>query len=388
MNILFLIGTYPSYGGTEKVTTVLANHFCQKHRVHIVSFSQPVPELAGELNPNIKLHTLSYPVKSKSNLEILRDIIRRNKVDIIINQWCLPFYVTQLCNNARKGTSCKLISVLHGVPDKSKKVIIAEDAVKQTTNIGKKLINKTRLYLTQLVIKKSICYVYNKSDKYIVLSNRFIHTFQKYSRIRNTPKLMSISNAITLSIKGNKYCLDSKKKQILYVGRMDMENKRVNRIVEAWEDIFPKYTDWSLILVGDGPHRKQLEDYVDKKQINRVFFKGFIEEEPVEFYKNASILMLTSDLEGFGLVIVEGMSFGVIPVVYGSYASVHDIITHGESGYITNIPYSKEETVKYMRLLMDNDHLRKTMAKKAQLAANKFSIETISNQWEELFKEL
>ena len=93
MNILFLMGTYPSYGGVEKVSTVLANEFVKRgYGVSIISFEQPVPELASEeLDSSIKLFKLEKPVYTKNNIKRLSAIIQDNRIDILINQWAVPF---------------------------------------------------------------------------------------------------------------------------------------------------------------------------------------------------------------------------------------------------------------------------------------------------------
>ena len=390
MNLLFLIGVYPNYGGTEKITTLLANEFTRRgHSVSIVSFDQPYPELAErELNPSIRLHRLTYPVDTSGNRLKLRSIIREERTDIVINQWCLPYYVTRLINYARKGSGCRLISVLHGVPDKSKRIIVAEDAIANASNSIKRLVCKAKYHLFQTVIKRSIRYVYNHSDRYVVLSDGFIHSLQQYTGLSNTPKLLAIGNPVTIQVDYKVDYAGDKRKQILYVGRMDMENKRVNRIVEAWEVVHNDYPDWQLTLVGDGPHRRQLQQYSEEHHIQRITFTGFVKEEPVSFYKQATVLMLTSDLEGFGLVIVEGMSYGVVPVVYGSYVSVYDIITDGEDGFITPMPYSRDATVSCLRRIMDNPELAKRMSRNAREKSKRFSVDSIVAQWEELFKTI
>lgn len=389
MNILFLIGKYPNYGGTEKITTFLANHFSTEgYKIHIASFEQPFPELEKELDKKITLHQLNYPINKHTNVYMLKNIIKEYHINIIINQWCLPFYTTLLCNRARKGTQCKLISVLHGVPDKSKIIIKIEDAIIETNNFVLKFFLKIKLKLAQVIIKNSIRYVYKNSDRYVVLSQGFIKTFQQYTQLADTPKLLYIGNPVTIPVDYKEDYISSKRKQILYVGRMDMENKRVNRIIEAWEDIFKTYPDWELILVGNGPHKKILEEYVALHNIQRVTFTGFIKDDPIEYYKKANILMLTSDLEGFGLVIVEGMSYSTIPIVYGSYVSVYDIISHNKTGFITSVPYSKRETVKYIEFVIENPEIAQTIAHNAQEKSKDFSAFTIITEWKKLFNTL
>lgn len=98
--------------------------------------------------------------------------------------------------------------------------------------------------------------------------------------------------------------------------------------------------------------------------------------------------MLTSDLEGFGLVIIESMSFGCVPIVYGSYEAVYDIIEHGKSGFITPMPYSKSKTMEYMEQLIENENLRNDMAKNAMTRSKLFSIGSIAKKWYDLFDEV
>ncbi len=389
MNILFLYRVYPNYGGVEVVTTVLANRFTKDgHHVTIVSFEQPHMELAGQLDESVKIEKLDYPVISKKNIERLHLLVEKDNVDLIINQWGLPFNTTMLCNKAIKGTKCKLISVLHGSPNTSKVIIMAQDKVKNAVNPISRLFYKAVQYAKEEVIKASIRYNCGHNERYILLSNGFIRPLVDYARIKKTGNIIAIGNPVTIPVDLTGFNIEQKKKQLLYVGRMDYENKRVNRIVEAWQDVYEDYPDWELVLVGDGPHKSKLMGYVSDNKIERVRFEGFQVEPPIKYYKDASIFMLTSDLEGFGLVIIESMSYGVVPVVYGSYEAVYDIIRDGYSGFITPFPYDKEYTINKIKFLMDNDGRRKEMAGEAMLDAGKFTIDAISQQWYDVFKEV
>lgn len=389
MNILFLYRVYPNYGGVEVVTTVLANRFTKDgHNVTIVSFEQPHMELAGKLDESVEIEKLDYPVISKKNIERLHLLVEKNGIDLIINQWGLPFNTTMLCNKAIKGTKCKLISVLHGSPNTSKVIIKAQDKVKNAANPISRFFYKAVQYAKEEVIKASIRYNCGHNERYILLSNGFIRPLVDYARIKKTGNIIAIGNPVTIPVDLTGFNIEQKKKQLLYVGRMDYENKRVNRIVEAWQDVYEDYPDWELVLVGDGPHKSKLMGYVSDNKMERVRFEGFQVEPPIKYYKDASIFMLTSDLEGFGLVIIESMSYGVVPVVYGSYEAVYDIIRDGYSGFITPFPYDKEYTINKIKFLMDNDGRRKEMAGEAMLDAGKFTIDAISQQWYDVFKEV
>lgn len=389
MNILFFYRVYPNYGGVEVVTSVLAKRFvADGHHVTIASLEQPHPELKDQNIDGVELICLHHPVLAKDNIQRLHQVVVDKKIDIIVNQWGLPYKTTMLCNKAIKGTSCKLVSVLHGAPNISKVIIKAQDKVKNASNPIAKFGFSAILKAKKEVIKWSIRYACRHNEKYIMLSNAFIDSLIKYARIKDASNITAIGNPVTIPVDLNGFSLDNKLKQLLYVGRMDYENKRVNRIVEAWQDIVEKHKDWELVLVGDGPHKQQLMNYVNQHKINRVRFEGFQVEAPIRYYKDASIFMLTSDLEGFGLVIIESMSFGCVPIVYGSYEAAYDIIDQGVCGFVTPKPYSEAKTTEKMELLMNDEKLRQDMAKKAMEKAKSFSIDSISQKWYELFNKV
>lgn len=389
MNILFFYRVYPNYGGLEVVTSVLAKRFvADGHHVTIASLEQPHPELKDQNIDGVELICLHHPVLAKDNIQRLHQVVVDKKIDIIVNQWGLPYKTTMLCNKAIKGTSCKLVSVLHGAPNISKVIIKAQDKVKNASNPIAKFGFSAILKAKKEVIKWSIRYACRHNEKYIMLSNAFIDSLIKYARIKDASNITAIGNPVTIPVDLNGFSLDNKLKQLLYVGRMDYENKRVNRIVEAWQDIVEKHKDWELVLVGDGPHKQQLMNYVNQHKINRVRFEGFQVEAPIRYYKDASIFMLTSDLEGFGLVIIESMSLGCVPIVYGSYEAAYDIIDQGVCGFVTPKPYSEAKTTEKMELLMNDEKLRQDMAKKAMEKAKSFSIDSISQKWYELFNKV
>lgn len=144
------------------------------------------------------------------------------------------------------------------------------------------------------------------------------------------------------------------------------------------------------MIVGDGPEKTHFENLSKELGLNRVRFEGF--KNPKEYYERASILILASEFEGFGLVIVEGMSFGVVPIVLGSYTAVYDILTSEKDGVI--IPYTKSDGFKadVMALkisdLMENQEKLNRMAHTAIENSSKYSINKIYEQWIELINNL
>lgn len=375
------MGVYPNYGGVEKVSTILSNEFVRRgHKVAIVSFEQPHPELASELNQSVRLYKLKYPVNSAENRKRLREIIRQLDADILINQWCVPYYVTELCRQAVKGSRCKLVSVHHNLPDTNARIQAVEMELKAKRNL---LFNRIRLFAVRFVSRLSLRWSYMRSDTYIVLSPSFIPIAKKYMWLgENENKLQAISNPITIDAGCGGS--PSKRKEIVYVGRIEYNQKRTFRLVEIWERLQPLFPDWKLTIVGDGPDRNDLEERISRKGLKQISVEGF--RNPAEYYARAAMLLLVSEYEGFPLVITESMAYGVVPVVLGSYAAVYDIVENGVSGIIASYPYSETEFVGEVKKLMSDSDMLEAMSANARKAASAFSLNAITNQWEELFK--
>lgn len=188
---------------------------------------------------------------------------------------------------------------------------------------------------------------------------------------------------------GGKKALTLKQKEVIYVGRLDYNQKRVYRVIETWSLIENEYPDWKLTIVGDGPERNNLECLAQNLNLHNVSFEGFADPRPN--YERASILLLTSEFEGFPLVLAECMSFGVVPVVYGSYSAVYDIIRDAENGLIVkpkDTGFSANDMAKAVKRVMGNDTKRCKMAGQAMLTSRNYSIDTIYRQWEKVFSSI
>ena len=232
-------------------------------------------------------------------------------------------------------------------------------------------------------------YNYRQSDVYLVLSESYRNIFQDFTRLRETPKLRVMVNPITLDKVDFTYKAAEKKKEILYVGRLDAVQKCVHRVLDTWALLESRHPDWKLTIVGDGPDRQNLEAQVASIGLERVPFEGF--QKPLPYYQRASILVLTSDFEGFPLVLAEAMSCGVVPVVYDSFAAVRDIIDTGKDGIIVpkeDNGFSVEGMAKGIEQVIEDCETTRLMACAAIAKSKNYSIEAIYENWMGLFQEL
>lgn len=237
--------------------------------------------------------------------------------------------------------------------------------------------------LKRLKRRKQIQHLVSKSDRLVLLSKRFEIGVQEELAVFSN-KIVSIANPLTLD-KIPLVDVNQKSKKVIFVGRLEMQQKRPEKLIAIWKQIEEVYPEWSLSFIGDGPDRAVLEQMVSSLNLKHVVFEGF--KDPLPFYKEASILCMTSDFEGFGLVLLEAMSMGVVPVVFNNWENLQDIVVHNESGFLIK-KNDIESYIERIKFLFDNDISRYKMAENAKNQVDNFSINQIGRNWLDLFKNL
>lgn len=219
-------------------------------------------------------------------------------------------------------------------------------------------------------------------DCIVSLSKGGVEEFKKLCPQVSDKKLATIPNSIE-PLPPAPPC--RKEFRVLFVGRLDNRAKQVDRLLHIWKIIEPQIPDWYLDIVGDGQDAEWLKNLATELQLSRVRFEGFQNPEP--YYKRSSLFCLTSTFEGFGMVLVEAMQHGCIPLAFDSYPAVRDIINPGRTGFLIP-PFDLQEYASCLLSLMKNAAQRESMSKECSLSIFKFSKENVSELWEKLFSTL
>lgn len=391
MNILFLCRSY-TIGGVNVVTQYLSERFfCDGNQVGIFTLNPEPRGMEMRYLDKVKLFEGVGKWLNWKTLMKMRHVLREENVDVIINNWGfrpVPVIMFKLVQLGLKNKA-KIVSIYHNDPTTNgllQRISIAKEQA--GSGIKRFLFNS----ISKIVVKFSAFKFrigYNISDRFVLLSRSFVTPFINFSGIKESNKIKVISNPITIDNSDFVYNKYKKQKEIIYVGRLDERQKRVSRIIDIWKKLECKHNDWKLTIVGDGAFRDALEQQVALSLLKNVSFEGY--QDPREYYERASILLLTSEFEGFGLVIVEGMQFGVVPVVYGSYQAVYDIIENEKDGII--IPYKQDgfdvnAAAAIIENIMSDDEYLSRLAMTAQKSSNAYSLDVISKQWYSLFDEI
>lgn len=228
---------------------------------------------------------------------------------------------------------------------------------------------------------------YESSDKVVLLSQNYFASYLYYAGIKHTDKMTAIGNSLRFTQYATEEDIDAKEKTVIIVARLDEDTKRLSLALKVWREIEKnnQFNDWKLQLVGDGRDMPYYRYLVDKWHLQRVEFTG--RQNPMEYYRCASIFLMTSTAEGWGMVLTEAMQMGISAVAMDSYGALHDIITDGYNGRI--VP-NADMNAFYQALveLMENDALRNKMARNAIESSKRFEISKVAAKWVALFDEL
>ncbi len=175
-------------------------------------------------------------------------------------------------------------------------------------------------------------------------------------------------------------------KKVIAAGRYSSP-KRFDNLLRIWSLVAPRFPDWRLEIWGEGELRKELEELIERLDIGgSAFLKGYTADLEMPL-SNAAIFALTSDHEGFPLVLLEAMSCGVVPVCFACRTGPRDIITDGENGFLIP-PGNLDLFAERLMFLMEHDDQRRAMAQKATARAADFTPEKIARRWMEQFELL
>ena len=387
MNILFYMHQFPGFGGMEAIAATLAKEFVRRgHTVSFLSHKEGKrTSVMTALPEDIKCYKMpdAAQLVSDVNRRFLRGIVLRNKVEIVLFR---DSYANIEGNVLSCNIPAKVITSEHSAP-----FFCHTEAHPEDYTLKRRMINIVRngkLKLPYYYEGRRKRFLYDNSDLYVLLSNRFYGEFRAMARLFDCRKLRAINNPLAPELKPCNIDIDAKEDLMVFAATLSAE-KGVMRALAALEILKRNGAlpaEWRVQMLGDGPERGKCEAFIKERQLDFVEMRGY-ESNPQPFFARAKIFLFTSSREGFGNVLFEAQANGCVPVAFSSYSSVFDIVHHGEDGLLVDaFDIEKYASVIYS-LVVDNKKWR-AMAQEATKAADRFDVRKIADQWEALFLEV
>ena len=237
------------------------------------------------------------------------------------------------------------------------------------------------------IIQSWFCWVFDKSDLFIVLSEYWKNYYVENLHLNSNKVLVMANPVIIPSLIPDRS--QSKVVKIVFLGRIG-RRKGTYDLVKAFSQLSKEKRDSSrLILAGDGEAGKvaslvkelQLSDHIE-------ILEWLDQQNKNKLLSLADIFVLPSYNEGLPMALLEAMSWG-LPVITTPVGGIPEFITHGYNGWLTS-PGFIMDISEALSHLIENTKLRKELGINAResikaLDINQY-INTLTNFYESSFK--
>lgn len=355
-NVCFLIGNLNSSGGTERVTTLIANKLSEDNRfqVSILSLSEGKNPFF-HLDSNINLYSLyevrpSFKKQFFSTILKIRNFVKNHHIDILVDVDSILCVFT--------------VPALIGLSTKH----ICWEHFTFNTNLG----------IKQRDLGRKLAARY--CDYVVTLTNRDKELWKEGLEKINA-KIVAIPNPTPYENCNNQPSLDSK--VVLAVGRLTY-SKGFDLLLQAWKQVMLVQEDWKLQIVGNGEDEIKLKTLVD--QLNIIDSVEFIPatQNIAEYYQSASIFCLSSRFEGFGMVILEAMSFGLPVVSFNCEVGPNELINHHYNGLLAEPLNITDLSDCILEMMNVPDESYKKYVLNSKMYSTKYFIGNIVDKWIEI----
>jgi GalNAc-alpha-(1->4)-GalNAc-alpha-(1->3)-diNAcBac-PP-undecaprenol alpha-1,4-N-acetyl-D-galactosaminyltransferase len=348
-------------GGAERVMATMANYWAAKGwQITLATYDDGTAPPFYDFHPTIRLRPLGIARVSPgavdkilNNLEriaALRQAIKESSPDVVIS-----FIDT---NNVLVLLSTLFLCV---------PVIVSEHSSPAHYSAG-----RVWTYLRRRL--------YPHASRVIVLTEEALAYFAP--KIRRRARV--IPNPVVVN--GNAVpTLDDVKADaptLIALGRLSRE-KGFDLLLEAFTRIADRHPDWSLVVWGEGPERAYLEELRDRLGLRgRIRLPG-LTRSPNEQLKKADLFVMPSRLEGFPMALCEAMACGLPVVSFDCPSGPRNIIRDGIDGLLVPPGDVPALAASLSRLMGDEDE-RRRLASRAPEVAERFALEKVMGQWEEV----
>ena len=367
---IFVVCSRLGYGGAEHVAVMWANGFAERgHDITLIS--NLYEEITFKIDERIKVRNLISSVDSKTKkwcgaVKNVRKLAKENQPDVIIS-------VMRVCS-----VIAKLAVIGLNIP-----VIATEHNAYEWPECNP-MPFQARFFKFHLSKFYNAVTVLTEADKKII-----------GNRLKNSvviPNPLSLKPIEKISKRQN---------NVLAVGRLDAWLvKGFDVLIRAWAQVIKsnktansrfkvQSEKWKLQIAGTGNEKslnylKQLCKENDVE--DSVEFLGF-QKDIEKLYQEASIFVLSSRYEGFGLVLIEAMSQGCACVACDYKGRQREIIQNVSQGLCCE-PDDVKALAEALRRMMTDDEYRESVRKNAAERSKHYLIENVISQWNCLFTQI
>lgn len=349
--ICFLIGDLSHSGGTERVTTLIANALVQKDfQVSILSLAdgkQPFFELV----PSIKIYSVyTKKISFKKNffgaIWRIRKFVTQHHIDTLI---------------VVDSISCVFtVPALFGLKVKH----ICWEHFNFNVNLGVKYRDIGRKWAAKYC------------DYVVTLTKRDKELWEQGMK-NIKAKIIPIANPSPFEVQENIPSLDYK--TILCVGRLTYQ-KGFDLLIPAWARVARQVPDWKIVIVGSGEDELMLKQMAKDYAVeDSIVFAGQ-QKNIDQFYRKSSFFCMSSRFEGLPMVLLEAQSYGLPIIAFDCETGPSELVINNKNGFLVfndNILELSNAIIELIR----GDVEYEEFSNFAKESLKNFYVSSIVNSW-------
>ncbi|MGY3714094.1 N-acetyl-alpha-D-glucosaminyl L-malate synthase BshA [Sutcliffiella cohnii] len=366
------ITCYPTVGGSGVIATELGKLLAERgHEIHFISSSMPFR--LNKVYSNIYYHEVQvnqysvfqYPPYDIALASKMEEIARREQLDLLHVHYAIPHAISAYLAKKMTGDKLKIVTTLHGTditvlgydPSLTNMIRFGIEGSDIVTAVSKSLVEQTYELVKP---NKEIQTVYNFVDERVYYKRNLDELKQQYGILPEEKVVIHVSNFRKV--------------------------KRVTDVIKSFE-LIHKEIPSKLLLVGDGPEISVVCDLVREKNLEGQVLLLGKQENVAELYSISDLMLLLSEKESFGLVLLEAMACGV-PTVGTKIGGIPEVIDNGVTGYICELGDIHDIANKAITILTDPDTYKKYSLQALNRVKENFSSQIILEQYEQLYYSL
>nr|MBD5376417.1 glycosyltransferase family 4 protein [Bacteroides sp.] len=367
----------------ERVLSIKANYLADKlgYEVMVVTTSQRSRKPFYSFSERIKFVDLGIDYEEIK----MQPLVKRIKARIAAKRKHRRL-LTDLLKEYRPDITVSMftheMTFLPSIKDGSKKVLELHfskqfrtlDARSNGVSFTMRAINHILDYLDRRAIRAY--------DQFVVLSKMDAADWGKGYK-----NMTIISNPLSFEPLGSELSnLDTKR--ALAIGRL-CPQKGFDTLLKVWATIPAEVRDkWTLDIVGSGPDEQVLRKAILEYNLGESVKILPPVQDVQSLYRTHSIFCFPSRYEGFGMAILEAMSFGLPPVSFNCPCGPAEIIDDKFNGFLIK-QNDIHSFANALIQLMESPNLRSDMGSRAhKKATERFSVESTMNKWHNTFEHL
>jgi len=358
MSLCLVVSSLRKPGGAEKSASLMANFWASKGRqVTVVTLDDDSSPLFYELDPRIRHLPLGLTSESRNLFAAIANNFRR----VLAIRRAIRAAGANVVISFMTATNVLVLLACSNLPVR---VVACERSVPDLLPLPRSWKILSRL-------------TYPRAFRVVVQSQRAAHSL--LPRLRDTLRIVPNPVLVPAREKDLRW---EPTLRVIAVGRFT-EEKCFMSLINAFARVCAKHPSWTLTIYGDGPLRPELEEVIERFQLEkRVYLPGTV-KNPIDQLLAADVFVLSSRFEGFPNALAEAMAVGLPVIATDCPGAVAELVRNEIDGILVRVNDEAAMASALDRLMADPVE-RNRLGARGREVTSRFDLHRIMSRWDEL----